>query len=351
MLVACPEHGAKWHQQSWHHPEGLTLLEELGLDSDAEAVYKVMLAHREWDITRIAQSLGRSESQIREALNRLADLTLLRPSLEVPEQLRPVDPEMGLQVLLKQQQTRLLEQQHRFLRSQEAVSRLISEYTADRQAGLPSGAERLEGMDAIQTRLEELAYRATSGCLSLMPAGGQSETSMAASRPLDEFMLRRGNSVLTVYLDSVRNDAATMAYARWLTELGGTVRTTPTLPLRMVLFDREIALLPIDPEDTRLGAVQVSGRGVITALVTLFEQVWEASIPLGDESRHGEEELTGQERELLRLLSQGLTDEVAARRLGISLRTARRMMAGIMERLGAHSRFEAGWRARERRWL
>lgn len=47
----------------------------------------------------------------------------------------------------------------------------------------------------------------------------------------------------------------------------------------------------------------------------------------------------------------GLTDEVAARRLGISLRTARRMMARIMERLGAHSRFEAGLRAKERRWL
>jgi DNA-binding CsgD family transcriptional regulator len=164
-------------------------------------------------------------------------------------------------------------------------------------------------------------------------------------------MLTRGKSVVTVYLDSVRNDPATLGYARWLTEHGGAVRTTPTLPVRMVLFDREIALVPIDPENTRRGAVQLTGAGIITALVTLFEQVWTMAVPLGDESRHVDDELTGQERELLRLLAQGLTDEVAARKLGISLRTERRMMASIMDRLGAHSRFEAGLRANERRWL
>jgi DNA-binding CsgD family transcriptional regulator len=258
---------------------------------------------------------------------------------------------MGLQLLLHRQQAEVLEQQHRFTKSQAAVSELISEYTAARRTGMSGDTERIEGMDAVQSRLEELAQRTTSGCLSFMPGGGQSASSLTASKPLDELMLQRQNTVLTLYLDSVRNDTATVAYARWLTELGGLVRTTPTLPLRMVLFDREIALVPIDPENTRLGAVQLTGPGIITALITLFEHVWDAAIPLGDESRHTCGELTSQERELLRLLSQGLTDEVAARRLGVSLRTTRRMMASIMERLGAHSRFEAGLRAKERRWL
>jgi sugar-specific transcriptional regulator TrmB len=327
------------------------MLEELGFDTDAEAVYRAMLAHREWGISSIAENLRLSESQVRDALTLLADLALLRPSRDVPGKVRPVDPEMGLQLLLQREHALLVERQYRFIRSQEAVSHLISEYAAERRADLTSDAERLDGMDAIQSRLEELAYRATSGCLSFMPGGGQSATSLAASRPLDELMLRRGNTVLTVYLDSARNDAATLAYARWLTELGGPVRTTPTLPLRMVLFDREVGLVPIDPEDTRRGALQVTGQGVITALVTLFEQVWDASVPLGDEGLQDEGEPTGQERELLRLLSQGLTDEIAARRLGVSLRTARRMMASLMRRLGARSRFEAGWRARERGWF
>jgi DNA-binding CsgD family transcriptional regulator len=60
---------------------------------------------------------------------------------------------------------------------------------------------------------------------------------------------------------------------------------------------------------------------------------------------------SSQERDLLRLLGQGLTDASAARQLGVSLRTVRRMMAELMARLDARSRFEAGIRAAERGWV
>ena len=53
----------------------------------------------------------------------------------------------------------------------------------------------------------------------------------------------------------------------------------------------------------------------------------------------------------MKLLAAGLTDEAAAARLNISHRTARRLMAGLMERLGARSRFEAGLKAAQRGWL
>lgn len=328
-----------------------TLLEEIGLNSEAEAVYRTMLLHRDWGVSQIAAHLRCTESRIRESLDELTDLALLRQSRDKPGEFRPVDPEMGLQLLLERQQARIAEHQQRFAESQAAVSQLVFEYTATRETAISGSGDRLDGIDSVQSRLEELANGVTSECLSFMPGGGQSTSSLIASKPLDELMLTRGKKVLTVYLDSVRNDPATLSYARWLTERGGAVRTAPTLPLRMVLFDRETALVPIDPENTRRGAMQLTGAGIITALVTLFEQVWATAVPLGEESSRADDELTRQERELLRLLAQGLTDEVAARRLGISLRTERRMMASIMERLGAHSRFEAGMRVKERRWL
>ena len=53
--------------------------------------------------------------------------------------------------------------------------------------------------------------------------------------------------------------------------------------------------------------------------------------------------LSATERELLELLSRGLTDEAAGRKLGVSLRTVRRMMADLTTRLGATSRFQAGY--------
>lgn len=46
-----------------------------------------------------------------------------------------------------------------------------------------------------------------------------------------------------------------------------------------------------------------------------------------------------------------MTDENAGKRLGISLRTVRRQMASLMERLNASSRFEAGLKAAQSGWL
>jgi DNA-binding NarL/FixJ family response regulator len=47
------------------------------------------------------------------------------------------------------------------------------------------------------------------------------------------------------------------------------------------------------------------------------------------------------------MLGDGLKDEAAARRLGMSLRTYRRRVAEILTLLDADSRFQAGIRAHE----
>lgn len=112
------------------------------------------------------------------------------------------------------------------------------------------------------------------------------------------------------------------------------------------------ALVPLDPADTRAGAVVLRLSGAVAALTALFEQVWDASLPLGcDRPRDEGTGLTPPERELLRILSRGMTDQAAAHQLGVSLSTVRRSMAALMERLGARSRFEAGLRAAQRGWL
>lgn len=61
--------------------------------------------------------------------------------------------------------------------------------------------------------------------------------------------------------------------------------------------------------------------------------------------------LTGPEREIIRLLATGLTDESAAQHLGISPRTVRRHVTGLMSRLGARSRLELGVRLAHARIL
>ncbi|MDQ3916806.1 MAG: LuxR C-terminal-related transcriptional regulator [Actinomycetota bacterium] len=50
------------------------------------------------------------------------------------------------------------------------------------------------------------------------------------------------------------------------------------------------------------------------------------------------------------LLVTGMTDEMAARRLGLSRRTFRRRLKALMDKLGARSRFQAGFMLAETGW-
>ena len=154
-----------------------------------------------------------------------------------------------------------------------------------------------------------------------------------------------------VFLDSVRNDPATVAQVARFTEAGLQVRTVAALPLRMTIYDRRHALIPIDPDRSSAGAILHSGPGVVAVAHALFEQVWRQAKPLGRERERDDTGLTDQERELLRMLSAGHTDEVVARKLGVSVRTSRRITAELMERLSARSRFQAGVHAARKGWI
>ncbi|WP_345060901.1 helix-turn-helix transcriptional regulator [Streptomyces rameus] len=232
-----------------------------------------------------------------------------------------------------------------------ATAELTAAYAAHQGSRGSAGLERLNGVHEVRARLTELSRRATEELLAFMPGGALSQDALDASRPLDERSLESGVRLKTVFLDSVVNDRATTEYARWLSTLGGEVRTLPVLPLRMLVADRTTAVLPIDPEDSRQGAVIVHATGVVAALLALFDMAWERAVPLdGSRAPHADAP-SRQELTLLNLLAQGHTDEVAARKLGLSLRTVRRMMASVSGKLGARSRFEAGVLASRSGWL
>jgi DNA-binding CsgD family transcriptional regulator/sugar-specific transcriptional regulator TrmB len=328
------------------------VLEELGLSPTAEAVYRAMLSEPRIRIAELCDRLSLSEHQVRAGLDDLVRFTLLRESRDDPGQLRTVSPEVGLQTLLKRQEEELTRRQQDLAKAKEQVAEAVAEYAKLRPGLVAGGTRRLTGLDEIQGELETLARDLRSECLSVMPGGAQSHASLIASQPLDQDALARGVHVLTLYQDSVRNSPETYAYAQWLTDLGGQVRTAPVLPPRMLLFDRQIAVVPIDPANSKAGALCTSEPGFVASLAVIFDQAWSIGVPLGAAVETDfETGLTPIDRELLKLMARGLTDEAAGRRLGVSARTVRRQMAALMERLDAASRFEAGLKAAQRGWL
>ncbi|WP_159394165.1 hypothetical protein [Streptomyces sp. NRRL S-495] len=92
---------------------GGQVLTALGLDTGAEAVHRVMLAHPGDGITALAQRLDQDERQVRTALDRLGELALLRPSAERRGELCAVSPDLGMEILLARQQADLAAQQMR----------------------------------------------------------------------------------------------------------------------------------------------------------------------------------------------------------------------------------------------
>lgn len=334
----------------WHGEE-IALLEALGLSAAAEAVYQTMLNGPGYGVAELAASTRLSESAVRAALDELADMMLVRASREQAGGLRAVSPKVGLADLVRRQEIELAARQAKVAAAKAAVTTMVADQ-ADLTGFDAVGGERLLGLDAIQARLEEMGRGAVSECIGVHPGPAQRAEDLEAGKPLDEEAIARGVTFRTLYQDSVRNDPTSVAHAHWLLERGGEVRTAPVVPQRMVIVDRRQALVPIDPANTRKGALHVTEPGIVKALVDLFELAWATAVPLGAvHERDPETGLNEAEKELLRLLASGLTDEAASRRLGVSLRTVRRMMASIMERLEASSRFEAGLKAAQRGWL
>ncbi|GGN85452.1 hypothetical protein GCM10010112_65900 [Actinoplanes lobatus] len=325
------------------------MLAAFGLDAVAEKVYWQMLAEPHWGVAELVTHLAVPEAELRTALDALFEMTLVRDSIAHPGRLRAVSPEIGLTSALAQQQAELAERQQQVADSQAAIAQMISRL--DHPGHSPTATTQILGMDAVQDLLARMARETQFEVLTFMTGGAQSPNALEHARRNDTELLERGVRIRAIGLDSIRNDRATLAHAQFLTDNGAEFRTSAVLPSRMILADRRIAVLPVDPANTRTGVLHLTNPGVITPLLALFQQVWDIATPFGATHEPDRQGLNPQERALLELLSEGHTDESAANQLGVSHRTVRRTMAGLMERLQARSRFEAGLRAVQHGWL
>ncbi|KIQ65976.1 hypothetical protein TR51_13120 [Kitasatospora griseola] len=325
------------------------MLQALGLNALTETVYRTLLAEPDRGVEQIAAKLHLSEAEVREALDELLELMLLRPASD-SRTLRAVSPEVGLIRLLAHNQNQLLHRQQQLETARTAIAALSAEYTDQRLDD--EMVVRLDSLEAVRDRLEELAATAAEECLSLMRGGAVRPDSIQAGKHPNQVALERGVAIRSIFQESFRNDPDTLRYARWLADLGGSTRTVPILPMRLVIVDRSIALIPSDPSDGRRGALELHGAALVQPLCALFEELWRNGADFGQQpAPRDDQDLTGSERALLQLLGQGHTDESASRKLGLSLRTVRRMMKDLMNRLGAESRFQAGAHAVRKDWL
>ncbi len=179
--------------------------------------------------------------------------------------------------------------------------------------------------------------------LTSQPGGGaRVPAAMEEAISRDREMLERGVRIRTLYHHTSRFNGPSQAYVAAASALGAQYRTAHELFGRLIVFDREVAFLPV--QDDSWGAVVIREPSTVSYLCEIFEQTWALATPFADAATQGLEQVSQEIHEtIVKLLAAGLKDETIARRLGMSLRTARRHIADIMTQLNATSRFQAGF--------
>ncbi|MFE9770042.1 helix-turn-helix domain-containing protein [Streptomyces sp. NPDC005808] len=319
-----------------------------------QPVYRALLEQGGQPAAELAARLGRDEVSVRESLARLAELSLVRALPGTPATWSVVAPELALGALLARQDADLARRSQEARESRAAAMSLLAAHEARRSETADAGVTRLHGHEEIRLGLDRLCRQAAGEIAYALLAAPGPQHVREGEQGTAERALARGVRIRALHLTGARNSAVRSAYGRRLADSGAEIRTAATLPVPMIVVDRSVAVVQRTPDDeigTSSEADLVTSPVLVTALYALFEREWAAALPGDAPPQRRENGLSDQEHALLELLCEGLTDEMAARRLGVSLRTVRRTMSDLLTRTGVKSRFQIGMVTGANGWL
>jgi len=315
----------------------------LGLTSAQERLYRQVLAASGTPLPQLAAGLLRTTEQLLEELGPLVQTGVA--SVDADGRLLVVDPPEAMGLVLAQHAKAMLECSQQL----QTMSRLLPELRTPgpvepTEESLPLDGEVMAGGDVPQL-LAEWIGETTGELLFLrpdqwrMPSESQMAVAVAAA-------IQDGRSARAIYPARALREAPAVLVGR--ASIGERIRVVPEVPTRLaVIGDR--ALLPDPPGLANERRLALRQPGLVELAVGYFEALWDRAVAV-PALEHGEASPDLNEL-LLRQLAQGAKDEQIARTLGVSLRTVRRRIAGIMTELGVDSRFQAGVEAVRRGWL
>ena len=158
----------------------------------------------------------------------------------------------------------------------------------------------------------------------------------------DTALLERGARIRTLYQHSARRNNTTRKYVAAVTERGGEVRTLDEFFNRMIVIDRRVAIIP--SKETHDVALVVRELSVVAYLVDVFERSWERARPFTSREASVMKDIATEQRSMtLRMLIEGHSDPVSAKRLGVCPRTYAGYISDLKEEFEAETRFQLGY--------
>ncbi|OLR93514.1 helix-turn-helix transcriptional regulator [Actinokineospora bangkokensis] len=316
------------------------LLEPVGFGPDDDRVYLALLDRRRGGAADLALVLGLTVTAVGAALDRLAEAGLVSELGRAPAEYVAVPPEVGVTALVHRRRAQLAE-------VQVEVERI-----ADRLRREVAGAggrvvEVVEGEDAVVAEVSRAQARARSEVLVVDAPpylGG-----VSAPNHAELGLLADGVAFRVVYAPEALENPAQAEHMHRCVLAGEQARVLPGVARKMVIVDREVAVLPLsydEPDPAR--RVVVRRSSLLDVTLSCFEALWAGASPVSVRDGAG---ISSRDRQLLTLLSAGMADRSIARTLGVTDRTVGRRLTELMRVLGAQTRFQAGVLAARRGWI
>lgn len=213
--------------------------------------------------------------------------------------------------------------------------------------------EVISDIDAVRHRFRQLQESARQQVRAMMVP---EQTVVSRSDNVAEGAgVRRGVLYRTILHREALTEPGALAQALGAVEAGQQVRVADAVPVKLMIADHELAMLPLfSGRNTAAASVLVHVGGLLDALVAYFELAWEQAYPLSPHTTG--DGVAGQRADaidafdarMLALVLAGLTDQAVGARLGVSRRTVQRRIGELMTRAGVESRIQLGWHAARR---
>lgn len=196
--------------------------------------------------------------------------------------------------------------------------------------------------DAIEPFLAALVAECEEEMLTAQPQTGRDSRALALAALRDIVLLERGAKMRTLYQHSARRSSVTHKYVAAVTARGAEVRTLDEFFNRMIVVDRRVAVIP-NQEDLTV-AVAIREPAVVAYLVDVFERSWERGRPFTNRETAMMKDIAAEQRAMtMRMLIEGYSDPVSAKRLGVSPRTYAGYVADLKAEYDAETRFQLGY--------
>ena len=190
--------------------------------------------------------------------------------------------------------------------------------------------------------LAQLLSECEEELLTAQPEAGRNPRALAKAALRDIATVERGVKMRTLYQHSARRSSVTHKYVAAVTAQGAEVRTLDEFFNRMIVVDRRVAMIPHQGQ-LRV-AVVVREPAVVDYLVDIFERSWERARPFTNRDTSLMKDIASEQRAMtMRMLIEGHSDPVSAKRLGVSPRTYAGYVADLKDEFDAETRFQLGY--------